>query len=155
MNAVQFHDNSSVTSGPPITSWHWIFGDGETSDLQNPFHSYDTPGDHEVQLIVDSDAGCPDTLVQTITLIPAPVVDITYNVPCFGEPLELHDVTTSDTPMISRLWDFGDGSTSTDQDPVHDYALESNYDITLIVTGANGCEDTLVTPITVSPIPTV
>lgn len=156
MNAVQFTDNSSVTSGPPITSWHWIFGDGETSDLQNPFHSYDTPGDHEVQLIVDSDAGCPDTLVQTITLIPAPVVAVTNNAPCFGEPLELHDVTTSGTPMISRLWDFGDGSpTSTDQDPVHDYAAVGNYDITLIVTGANGCEDTLVTPITVSTIPTV
>ncbi|MBZ0207213.1 MAG: gliding motility-associated C-terminal domain-containing protein [Flavobacteriales bacterium] len=156
MNAVQFTDNSMVTSGPPITSWHWDFGDGHTSNIPSPFHSYDTPGDHEVQLIVDSDAGCPDTLVQTITLIPAPVVAITHNAPCFGEPLELHDATTSGTPMISRLWDFGDGSpTSTDTDPVHDYAAQGNYDITLIVTGANGCEDTLVTPITVSPIPVV
>src|SRR5690606_30916403 len=81
MNAVQFHDNSSVTSGPPITSWQWDFGDGHTSDLPDPFHSYDTPGDHVVRLIVDSDAGCPDTLVQTITLIPAPVVDLSHNTP--------------------------------------------------------------------------
>lgn len=156
MNAVQFHDNSSVTSGPPITSWHWDFGDGHTSDLPSPFHSFDTPGDHEVQLIVDSDAGCPDTLVQTITLIPAPITDIGHNAPCLGEPLELHDLTTSDVPLIGRVWDFGDGSpTETVADPVHDYAAVGDYDITLIVTAANGCEDTLVVPITVSTIPTV
>lgn len=156
MNAVQFFDNSTVTSGPPITSWHWDFGDGTTSNLASPFHSYDTPGNHEVLLIVDSDAGCPDTLAQTITLIPAPIVDIGHNAPCFGEPLELHDNTTSGTPMIGRLWDFGDGTaTSTDPNPVHDYSAVGNYNITLIVTGANGCEDTLVTPITVSTIPTV
>ena len=156
MNAVVLTDNSSVASGPPITAWHWDFGDGTTSELQDVFHSFDTPGVHQVQLAVESQAGCLDTLVQTINLIPTPIVDITYNTPCFGQSLELHDVTTSGTLPIGRLWDFGDASpTSTNANPTHDYAAGGNYDITLIVNGANGCTDTLVTPITVNPVPVV
>jgi gliding motility-associated-like protein len=157
MNAVQFFDNSTVISGPPISTWHWIFGDGSTSDLQNPFHSFDQPGDHEVRLVVTSDADCPDTLVQTITLLPAPVAHFSFGAVCQGQPLTLVDGTTSGNPIAGRVWDFGDGSAplSTDLNPVHLFPDAGSFDVTLIVQDVVGCSDTAVATVTINPVPVV
>lgn len=155
MNDVQFNDASAVASGPPITSWSWDFGDGDSSSAQEPFHEFDAPGTYPVRLAVESAAGCLDTIIQPITVIPAPVAGFTHNVPCLGETVQLQNTTASGTPVTGYEWAFGDGGTSTDNAPGHDYGSTGNFTITVVATGANGCTDTVSSPITVNPIPVV
>lgn len=156
MNAVQFTDNSQVVSGPPINTWHWDFGDGTTSTEQSPVHGFSTPGDHLVTLVVQSGAGCPDTLVQTINLLPSPLVDFDYTAPCLGEDVDFTDVSVMGAPMVQRIWTFGDGGTVSGlADPSHGYAAAGSYDVELYLLDQNGCEDSLTTTITVHQVPVV
>ncbi len=65
---IQFYDSSTATY-PPIVFWNWNFGDGATSDLQNPSHTYAKPGGpKEVTLISKSRLGCRDTVRKTVPL---------------------------------------------------------------------------------------
>jgi PKD repeat protein len=74
-NQTQFKDSSSVTVGTPINVWKWDFGDGQTSNLQHPSHSYAAPGNYNVSLIVTNMGGCADTAEYVITTIHIPQVD--------------------------------------------------------------------------------
>lgn len=60
---VLFTDSSTV---PPIFSWSWDFGDGNTSNEQNPSNDYEAPGEYQVVLTVSTSAGCSDTASQVI-----------------------------------------------------------------------------------------
>ena len=60
---VLFTDSSTV---PPLFSWSWEFGDGNTSNEQNPSNDYQEPGEYEVVLTVSTSAGCTDTVVDVI-----------------------------------------------------------------------------------------
>ena len=60
---VTFSDASSGTSiDTAITSWLWFFGDGDSSNAQNPTHSYTSIGTYNVTLIVSNQSGCTDTI---------------------------------------------------------------------------------------------
>jgi gliding motility-associated-like protein len=151
-NHVVFADSSFALSGPPVSGWHWDFGDGHTSDEQHPIHSFATAGDHTVQLLAWAVPECPDTLTWTITTIPSPQAAFTFEAPCFGLPVELHDSTMSDVPLTGIEWDFGDGSPiATENDPLHHYDLPGIYTVRLVALGGNGCNDTLVQQVPVIP----
>lgn len=60
---VFFTDSSTV---PPLFSWDWDFGDGNTSSEQNPSNDYQEPGEYEVSLIVSTSGGCTDTAVEVL-----------------------------------------------------------------------------------------
>lgn len=156
MNNVQFSDQSQVTSGPPISSWLWNFGDGTTSTLQNTVHSFTTPGEHTISLIVNSAANCPDTVVEVLTLWPAPVVDIVTGPACLGSATSFEDATELVLPLAERRWDPGDGSpVITDQVFEHIYPAAGTYDVWLYLEYTNGCADSLEVPVTVVNYPVV
>ncbi|MBK7946947.1 MAG: gliding motility-associated C-terminal domain-containing protein [Flavobacteriales bacterium] len=156
MNNVQFTDNSSVISGPAISNWLWNFGDGTTSTLQNPVHSFDSPGDHTVTLVVYSAADCPDTLVQTINLLPSPIVDFSFTPPCLGEQMTFTNNSVLGNAMSQLRWDFGDGSPiSTLSNPSHVFSPAGTYNVELYISDVLGCSDSLTLPVTITPLPTV
>jgi gliding motility-associated-like protein len=121
------------------------------------------PGDlagGSVQIVFNSlnNGGCRqqhDTIV--VTVIPAPASGLTYTSACPGYPVQFADQTMSVTAIVSWQWDFGDSSspnnTSTAQNPNHIYAAGGWYNVTLITTSANGCPDTVITPVYVYPNP--
>jgi PKD repeat protein len=112
------------TSTPSSTSWFWDFGDGNTSTDQSPTHTYTTPGEYTVSF--ENQAGIPKT--DTIT-----AVDITY-LTSFSTSINGLEVSFTDTSSptpSSWLWDFGDGNTSTDQNPVHTYSGPGVYNVSL------------------------
>ncbi|MEM7038182.1 MAG: PKD domain-containing protein, partial [Bacteroidota bacterium] len=138
---VTFTDLS--TGGP--NSWMWNFGDGNTSTAQNPTHTYNTPGNYPVTLAVSSPAGCNDTEVKTtyITVDPSPVAQFTADTLSSCEvPFDVQFTDQSTGTPTGWMWDFGDGNTSTAQNPMHTYTAPGTYTVTLTVTNALGCSDT-------------
>lgn len=114
-------------------AWLWDFGDGQTSTLQNPVHAYENCGAYQVSLIAGNVCGS-DTLVQEVSVISFPTAIFDFQVD--GLELILQNQSTNGD---SWLWNFGDGQTSTLQNPPpHVYADTGVYIVTLTVTNQCG-----------------
>jgi len=130
-------------------SWNWDFGDGNTSTQQNPSHTYTNYGTFNVTLIVTNTSGCTDTLrrnglVQIIRpQITIPSLPQQGCIPYTISPVA--NITTLDA-VTSYLWDFGDGNTSTQQNPTNTYTAQGTYTVTLTITTSTGCTETLTLP---------
>jgi gliding motility-associated-like protein len=140
---VQFTDLS--TNHP--TSWSWDLGNGTISFLQNPAVTYFTPGTYTVKLTATNASGS-NTIIKTqyITVNANPVAAFTSTAPsgCYPLPVTFTDNSTPGSGTVnSWLWDFGDGYTSTDQNPSHTYSAAGTYNVTEIVTNSNGCTNTI------------
>jgi PKD repeat protein len=128
------------TNGP--TSWVWSFGDGATSLQANPpAHSYPTAGTYTITLTA-SNAGGNTTASQTVTVGTAPT---TGPIPNFsatprlgGPPLVVKFTDLSTGSPTSWNWSFGDGQSSTAQNPTHTYANPGVYTVALTVTNLSG-----------------
>jgi PKD repeat protein len=126
-------------------SYVWDFGDGNTSTLANPSHTYTTPGIYTVKLIAINSYGCTDvkTISAYLTVYQAPVANFTVNQQSSCNQNDVFAFTNTSTGATSWLWNFGDGLTSTNQNPSHTYSLQGAFTVSLIVTSANGCTDTV------------
>ncbi len=133
---VSFIDQSSGT----IDGWNWTFGDGDTSDDENPVHRYVTPGSYSPQLTIWS--GTPENNA-TISISdyisvsdPSPPIADFAATPVAGyDPLTVSFLSLSTGADLTYAWDLnGDGTTdSTDTNPVYTYT-EGTYSISLTVT---------------------
>ena len=126
----------------------WNFGDGSTSNQRDPNYTYRSPGTYNVSLIATGDGGQDVELKQSyITVYPRAIASFTLNkdpnekifIP--NDPIAASNFSFNATNF---LWDFGDGNTSTDRNPVHFYTTEGTFTITLIAYTDEGCNDTLV-----------
>ncbi|MDD1655926.1 MAG: PKD domain-containing protein, partial [Methanomicrobiales archaeon] len=135
---VQFTDQS--TNSP--TSWSWNFGDGQTSTAQNPIHSYATPGTYTVTLTVTNAGGSDsETKTDSITVtIPLPVADFSGTPVSGPVPLLVTFTDLSTNSPTSWSWNFGDGQTSTAQNPTHTYIAQGTYIVTLTAANAGGSD---------------
>ncbi|MBI5219922.1 MAG: PKD domain-containing protein [Bacteroidia bacterium] len=139
---VQFTDLST----PPgsIVFRKWIFGNGNFSSAQNPQASYGDPGAYDVTLII-SDGVDFDTIIKHdfITVFHDPLPDFTTLSPNSGcKPLQVDfkdSTQQADGAIIFWEWDFGDGITNNDTNPVHTYPLAGTYPVSLHVIDVNGC----------------
>ncbi len=156
----QFTSRSTIAAGS-ITGYFWEFGDGATSALMQPQHTYTAPGAYTVKLKVTSNNGCTDTtsLIIQVTTAPNLTAGFTVNVPaqCLSGNSFAFTNTTFASPgtVISGYsWNFGDGSpVATSQDATHVYATPGTYVVTLTVTAANGYSDIVTQSVTVYPTP--
>lgn len=147
---ISFTNNSTGTSA--ATTYLWNFGDGQTSTQQNPSHVYAAGGTYTVTQTVTNFAGCSDVQTQTITVMDIPAVSIAgddgdgdiTNCLLPGNPTtsETVNFTNTTTGAVSYLWDFGDGQTSTAQNPTHTYTSYGTFTVTMTATHANGCTAT-------------
>lgn len=137
-----FTDQS--TSDGTISSWSWEFGDGNTSTEQNPSHTYSQPGTYHVCLTITDDEGCSNHFCHAL-IVHHPVAGVchaSYNAHQ-GDPeqqvISFTDHSTSDGTIISWSWDFGDGTSSTEQNPTHTYLQPGTYLVCLHITDDSGC----------------
>jgi len=148
---VQFTD---LSTGDP-TSWSWNFGDGGTSTLRNPVHTYTAAGTYTVSLTVMNDCGSSQKAAYIqVTPCPPPDADFTANRTTGNAPMDVKFTDLSTNGPTSWTWTFGDGSTSSDQNPVHTYTAAGTYTVNLTV--ANECGGDIASKpmyITVSPCP--
>ena len=149
---VRFTDQSTGTG--PFT-YSWDFNNDGTADSteQNPSHVYDTAGIYAVKFTVTGPGGLDDEIkTDYITVSPAPVV------PSAGftaTPTYLSVVftdTSTGTGPLTYAWDFGDGGSSIDQNPVHVYTSAGTYTVKLTVTGPGGVDDETIS-VTVAAAP--
>ncbi|MEZ4687958.1 MAG: PKD domain-containing protein, partial [Bacteroidia bacterium] len=127
------------------SSYDWVFGDGSSSSQPNPTHTYASPGTYTVLLAVyDNATGCTDTTVQSLVVpLNAGGGNCTANFIVTqngGRSFTFNAFLAN--PSYSYNWDFGDGNTSTTRIPTHVYAVDSVYDVCLVVLDpATGCTD--------------
>jgi gliding motility-associated-like protein len=135
------------------TTYSWNFGDGNTSNLANPgSHVYSTAGIYTISLITNPGSPCADTLKQVVSIGSNVVSQFsTMSTPC---TMSLSTVNTS-LFATTYFWDFGDGFTSTLNNPSHNYSSAGNYTIMLISNPGTSCADTIYNPVTISgnPVP--
>lgn len=151
---VNFNNNSSMSSGN-LATYQWDFGDGTFSTLANPTHTYTSGGTYLVSLIVSSNKGCKDTVVNLVTVNPPPTAAFNYNTICQGVPSTFNDVSSIAQGNINQwVWNFGDGSpVSYLQNPTHIYTNAGTYTVTLNITSNKGCSATATNVVTVNAKP--
>lgn len=148
--------NINNTSTPPggISGWNWNFGNGQTSNNQNPTVAYVDSGTYTITLIAGDTLGCADTATQQVTIYPSPIAAFTFagNTACTGGPVSFSNTSTGN--IISWNWNFGNGQTSNQQNPNITFSNSGSYNVTLVVTSANGCIDSISQAINIAPPPT-
>ena len=153
----------SLGNGSTISSWQWDFGDQsvitDTSTKQNPTYTYITAGNYLVQLIVTNTGGCTDTIDKDVEIFENPVADFLNLTPCATDPTLFEDNSTSPSAdMYGWYWMFGDTlsghNTSLEEKPEHVYDSAGMYNVYLLVTDENLCQDSVTKLIEVFPIPT-
>ncbi len=140
---IDFTDLSFISSGS-VTSWLYDFGGGVTSTEQNPTHTYTTSGTQLVTFSVTSDLGCTDDTSMVLTIYPGPTADFSFapNPALVNEQVFFTDESTGNQ-IGNWYWEFGDNEADNAQNPTHNYNEGGDYEILLVVTDANGCEDSI------------
>lgn len=133
-----------VNQSTGATGYTWIWGDGTAnSNLPNTTHLYTLPGQYALTLIA-TDGVCSDTASKFVRVARKPLVDFNANqsVFCGNDSVKFINLTTL---ANNYLWDFGDGTFSTQINPVHFFAQRNTpYTVKLVATGTFGCKDSAV-----------
>lgn len=153
-NNVNFSSNTIGGTAPFL--YHWNFGDGNTSPLNNPSHTYiGSMGSYPVTLTVTDSNNCSYTIYDT--------VNVSISHPCMGFVTTIatsindndvafsNTVTAGNAPFVYQ-WNFGDGNTSNLSNPNHTYNnLTASYHISLTITDVNSCTYTAHDTVHITP----
>lgn len=144
--SIQFTDHSTPGQGT-ITSWTWKFGDGTTSNEENPSHIFTQTGYYDIALTVVNSGGCGYQNVGTrfIRVVPgvAAAFSPTQNSPGCGAPFSVNFINQTAGPgTLSYVWDLGNGTTSTQTTPTTTYPTGNPYTVTLTANSSLGCSNT-------------
>jgi PKD repeat protein len=140
--------NASTDDDGSVTGWNWRFGDGGTSQDAEPSHLYPAPGTYTVTLTVtDNDGATDESTADVDVAVSSPPESnedphADFEVDCDDMTCSFTDKSKDDDgSLVSWSWDFGDGTGSGEQNPVHTYDEEGHYDVTLTVTDNDGATD--------------
>jgi len=124
------------------TDFDWDFGDGQGATSFNATSIYVTTDTFNVVLTATNQYGCVDSVVHPFIVYLSPIAKFSQDPAAGCEPLEVTFTNGSENYNDQR-WVYGDGDFSNLQDPVHTYQQSGSYSVTLVVTGAGGCTDSL------------
>ena len=132
---VRFTNQSNGT----FTSAAWNFGDGQSSSEISPIHTFNNPGLYNVTLTVTGPGGSSNVTRQINVLSPtAPVASFTQDVTTGNAPLTVRFTNQSTGNINNRLWNFSDGTTSSENNPTHTFNIAGTYNVFLTVMGPGG-----------------
>ncbi len=139
---IDFTDNSAEGDAP-VNSWYWTFGDGNTANGQTVSHEYQAAGNWDVTLLITDTNSCQSLISHTINATEPPVIDINADITNFCTvPVDITFGNNVSCTGCTYEWDFGDGGTSTLQNPVHTYTSLGTFDVSLTITDQYGCVGT-------------
>jgi len=134
-------------------SWKWRFGDGQSSLLSAPSHSYSAQGTYSVWLITESAFGCQDSISKDIDVYPLPTASFSVNQASQCLDNNFFNFSNSSTGGASYAWSFGDGHTSNNINPSNSYDKYGTYEVKLVVSSIFGCKDSTSSQVYVNPAP--
>jgi PKD repeat protein len=153
-----FQDLSTTTDGSTIIGWDWDLGDGTTSLLDQGNHAYSAGGIYNVDLTVETSAGCFNNQTATIEVKENPIVTYAASNQCEDESIQFNGGQLSPQSIASWEWNFDDPASGIDniasgQNPFHTFDTAGDFDVMLIGTDVFGCVDTLIQTKTIEPTP--
>lgn len=131
----------------------WDFGDGKTDKKANPEHVYGSANSYTATLIAVSNEGCSDTIAQTVTVHPNPVMGFSNTTECDYDATVFTNTSNIASGTINYTWDFGTGDTAQSQSPSYQYAGAGSYKVSLMGVSDKGCSSQIANTITVHPSP--
>ncbi len=137
-DTTSFSDSSTIGKGA-IVQYQWRFGDGDSSQQQNPTHFYQQPGIYTPVLTVTSDSGCQATLTQPARVDSLPRVR--FSIDSLICKNQSYSLTNNSTIADSFRWQFGDGRTFNSKTPNHTYSDTGIYEVKLVAFNNYGCAD--------------
>jgi PKD repeat protein len=150
--------STDADSVEDITSWSWDFGDDATTTERSPQHTYAAPGTYTVTLEVTDFAGASNSTSEDVTVTApaeneAPTADFDFS--CLSLDCTFTNGSTDPNPgdVLTYAWDFGDGNTSTEEDPTHTYGVTvaDTFEVTLTTTDAGGLDAVFSDSVIVAP----
>ncbi|MBS1687788.1 MAG: PKD domain-containing protein [Bacteroidetes bacterium] len=138
------YSKADTTVDDTLKSYYWTFGDGDTSTMQSPNHSYKDTGGYTVRLIVRDKFGCSDTMTKVnFIILNTPHAAFTMDdSTAICPPLHVQFTNTS-SGAVGSYWDMGDSNTYTITNPGHTFTSSRYYNVKLVVTNVNGCKDSV------------
>lgn len=125
--------------------YYWDFGvPGATSTDREPTYTYADTGTYIIKLVVNRGSTCPDSISRIVKVYPDFKADFSFTgLPCPNSPFTFVDQSVATYGPVSKWsWNFGDGNTSTEQNPAYAYPQGGDYTVALISGNAKGCLDT-------------
>ena len=139
-----------------VISDTWDFGDGQTSSVKNPVHTYRQPGTYIVSHIVQTESGCGKTITDTVRIYRTPAPSISgKDIICINTPELIEGVLAVPDTALKWTWTFGDGQTGSLQNNKLTYRRDGLYNINVEVANLLGCKASATKAVTVTPIPQV
>ncbi len=134
----------STQGDATITTWQWVFGDGNAG--ASPIHQYINSGVFDVSLHITDGNGCVSdtTIAGLISVSTMPVISIDADITQYcSVPVDINftNNSTGSTTINDFAWTFGDGNSSTSENPTNQYTSLGVYDVSLTVTDVNGCSN--------------
>ncbi|MFC2114553.1 PKD domain-containing protein, partial [Bacteroidota bacterium] len=153
-NTFSFTNSSSVSSGTFTSSWD--FGDTDTSTSSSPAKTYQAASTYQVKLLISSNQGCMDSSLGNVYVFPEPTVSFTVNDTdqCqAGNNFSFTNSSSVSTGTLTHYWSFGNGSSSTLQNPGTSYTADGSYLVKLVETSDQSCVDSSQAYVHVRPMP--
>lgn len=145
----------NIFSQGNITSYTWDYGDGTTAthsaNQPTPTHTYANPGTYTVCLVGNS-SNCSDTICHTVTVTGSGSNCLSnFTSTVSGLMAVFSNQSTPNHSGMYYYWDFGDGHSSFQENPVHNYASSGTYNVCLqVYDSLNNCLNTACQPLTIS-----
>jgi PKD repeat protein len=150
----QFENLSSIKDG--FVGSKWDFDNGVVSTEENPAITFTTAGTKNVKLTTTSEFGCVDSKVVPVTVAESPIAEFTNDPACSVTPTSFTNTTAATNSAVSSYtWNFGDGSTSTAENPVKTWSNLGPKNVSLTVVLANGCKSSFSKKLNVGVEPVV
>jgi PKD repeat protein len=155
LDSLTFAFGATDWGGNPVVTYNWDFGDGNTSTDPKPTHTYAEAGIYNVSLNGITADTCQVYACEVVCAFPGlggPIDTFFYGCQAYfwaypvGIVLDYHTFqfeSQSFGQVTKYLWNFGDGTSSTESNPIHVYVNDGNYNVTLTIETADGCESSM------------
>ena len=148
--------NTTPSVNGTVAKYSWNFGDGKTSSEESPLHNWNANlGPKKITLTIELDNGCKETTFKNLVVKTQPKPTFSAQDVCAGDPVVFVNNTTWAQGEISYKWDFGDGTGSTNSDPVKQYntSVTLTPNVTLYAYIKDGCADSITQQIVINEAP--
>ncbi|MDB9883436.1 PKD domain-containing protein, partial [Bacteroidia bacterium] len=135
--------NKSTLAQGAVQSRTWTTDGKDYLNIDTLNQVYPSANDYTIQLTIESDQGCFDSLTKAVTIYPMPVAQFTTDDVCLGKLTSFENLSNFEFGTMSSYWSFGDGNTSNEESPFHKYSSADSFDVTLIVSTEKDCTDTI------------